>query len=410
MMRIGSRILILLIIGLLLSPAVAYAQKENRVQLVVNVTLSDGTPIAGVMINITQGDVVVASEVTDEYGQAIFLLPANQTYSITASYGVWSETKTVMLSQTEIITFIASYGLPIDTYELPLRLTIWTPGGFIMTFEGADNVTAQVVTFQPGLEYQLNVKSNYINFETNESGMFIVNVHVTYKRLDWYTGSIVTYSKAALVRTTMSFSFYSRNLEAKTLVESIVGPHYPTPEEIAKAQLKYLTQVKNDILQQFSKSNTELLVRLKYFEQMLNKTGEDIEVLGKSTSEMVKGLTGNMWRFFTNTWIGQLMMAGILIFAIIVMLMTYRSRGEKEVLYPDEIVEKIEKRIKHLEERLSIEAQRHPETLETRPGRRMWLLIIIGIVVAGAVAIWYLGYTDDLIWMGRELLKRLGVR
>ena len=36
--------------------------------------MQDGTPIAGVLVNVTQNNHLVASDVTDEDGQAIFLL------------------------------------------------------------------------------------------------------------------------------------------------------------------------------------------------------------------------------------------------------------------------------------------------------------------------------------------------
>ena len=91
-MLLNKSCIFLLIIIILISP-LADIYAANSVQLVVKVTLSDGTPIAGVLINITRGNRVIASQVTDENGQAIFNLPGNEAYIVTASYGVWSEKK-----------------------------------------------------------------------------------------------------------------------------------------------------------------------------------------------------------------------------------------------------------------------------------------------------------------------------
>ena len=323
-----SRSWIFIIILIVLIPSFTQVYAANPVQLVVRVTLSDGTPIAGVLINVTSNGEVIASDVTDDSGQAIFNLPGNQTYTVVASYGVWSDSKKVLLgNETEIITFIVKYGLPIETYQLPLRLTIWTPGGFILTFEEADNVTATVVKYQPGAKYNLIVRKNYINFECNSSGYFIIDIYVEYRRLDWHTGSLVTYSTSALLRTIQGFNFYSRKLVVNALVEAIIGPHYPTPSEIAKAQAKYLKEVEDKILQAILKSNTETYLQFKQFNRILNETNDNLKKFGEYYKKNVDILTSNLSRLFTNTWFAVIILAIVIVFIGVVMLSIYHSRG-----------------------------------------------------------------------------------
>lgn len=317
----------LLVIILIFAPVFEVYATDNPVQLVVKVSLSDGTPIAGVLVNVTRSGEIIASEVTDEYGQAIFNLLANQTYTVTASYGVWSDSKDIFLRETEIVHFIVKYGLPIETYQLPLRLTIWTPGGFILTFDEADNVTATVSKYQPGSIYNLIVRKNYINFECNSSGYFIIDIHVEYRRLDWHTGSLVTYSTSALLRTIQGFNFYSRKLIVNALVEAIIGPHYPTAEEVAKAQAKYLKEIEDKILQAILKSNTETYLQFKQFNRILNETNNNLKEFGEYYKKNVDTLTRDLSRLFTNTWFAVIILAVVIVFFGAVMLSIYHSKG-----------------------------------------------------------------------------------
>ena len=385
-------IVILLLLGLL-SVARVYAANTS-VQLVVNTSLSDGTPIAGVLVNVTLNNNVVASEVSDENGQVVFNLPGNQTYRVIAEYGVWSENKTVYLDgKSEVIRFIVKYGLPIAEYDLPLRLTIWTPGGFIMTFEEADNVTATVSTYQPGIKYNLVVRKNYVNFECNNSGYFIVNIHVTYRMLDWYSGSLTTYSKSALVRTVQGFSFYSKNLVVHGLVEAIVGPHYPTPEEIAKAQSKYLKEVENNILKYIMKMNTETYLQFKQFHKMLNETNTNIKGFGEFYRKNINGLTDNLSELFANTWAGILIVSIATVFIGIIMFAAYRSKGEREVLYPEDLLKEFKKLEKQIQE------YSKSKSMVGKKGGGLKYAIIILLAIAAVFVIIIIYYPGLLRWL-----------
>jgi hypothetical protein len=295
----------------------------------------------------------------------------------------------------ELISFVVRYGLPIGEYSLPLRLTIWTPGGFILTFEDADNITATVSTFNPRSKYNLNVKKNYVNFETNESGTYVINVLVTYRRLDWYSGSLITYSKTALIRTVQSFSFYSKKLSLVALVDTIIGPHYPTPEEVAKAQAKYLNKVKNDILKEIYKVTTETTINLRQFGSKLNETNTSLKNFAESVTKNMMDLSINLNSLFGNTWAGLLIIAVVTIFIGIIMISIYHGK-EKEFVYPSEIL----KELKKLHERVS-----RLERVEARASvSRYYKLILIIIIVAALYLLYYYGLLDlqRLLWFFRR--------
>lgn len=317
-----------ILIILLLLVSFVSVSAEKTIPLIINVTLSDGTPIAGVLVNISMDDVFVESGVTDENGQVIFQLPGNKTYTIIVSYGVWNDSKTIYLNHTTVVNFVAKYGLPIETYTLPLRLTIWTPGGFILTFEKADNVSANVVTFKPGTEYTLIVKNNIIKFEANVSDIYIIDIDVSYRRLDWYSGSLITYSKTAFLKTVQGFSFYSKNLKILATVEAIVGPHYPTPEEVAAAQTKLLMEFKNDIIKEIAQLNTKLYVEFKNLSRTVYQSSNSTTNLLSSFSDALTTTTNEMYRLFGNTWIGLILISSFLVVIGISMLALYRSREE----------------------------------------------------------------------------------
>ncbi|MEM3870940.1 MAG: hypothetical protein QXE05_00020 [Nitrososphaeria archaeon] len=288
---------------------------------IVSCKYPNGWPAQNVIIKAYIGDMLVNEVMTDQNGMAMLTLPSNETVIISASLFGWQENKTITtrVSQGKIEFTVKVQATPLEKSTIPLKLTIWAPGGFTLYFEEADQVNATIKTLRMTSKYILTIKQGMIIFETNDTDTYILNAEISYKQPAWRTITLYTYSTAAMLRTSQSFPVYTAKVGLEGMVESIIGPHYPTPEEIAKAQMAQWQQLKAEIIREVVKEIRAETGNLRTQVSDVSNRSKDIYEQLKNlfnfstkSSQTFQDILDN---FQANAWSTMLLMV-IVVFAI----------------------------------------------------------------------------------------------
>lgn len=325
-------IMILLILILPFAYNVRAAEYSNYI---VSCKFQNGYPAQNVILKAYIGDMLVNEAITDQYGMAMLTLPSNQTIIISASLFGWQENKTITtkVSQGKIEFTVKIQATPLEKATIPLKLSIWAPGGFTLYFEEADQVNATIKTLRMTSKYVLTIKQGMIVFETNDTDTFILNAQIAYKNPEWRTVTLYTYSTSAMLRTSQSFPVYTAKVALEGVVESIIGPHYPTAEEIAAAQMKQWQQLKAEIIREVVKEVRAETGNLRTQVSDVNNRSKDIleqlQTLFNFNIKSSQNFADILDNFLANAWTTVLLMA-IITFAITIGLyMAVKERREE---------------------------------------------------------------------------------
>ena len=339
-------VLIFFILSLTVVPALA----QKNVEFTVICRYPNGDPAQNVLIRAYVGSAIVDEKVTDQSGMAKLSLPVNQTVIVSASLFGWQENRTVDTRVPGKIEFIVRISAaPIEEAVIPLRLTIWTPGGFAITFEGSENVNASIRSLRPSSRYTLTVRQGAVFFESNDTDTYFITIDVKYREPAWRTVNVHTYSTSAMLRTYQTMLIYSARLKVEAVVDSIVGPHYPTPDEIAEAQTKQWQSLKSDIVKsiidEIRSENRDLVKRILELSNSTSKLSESVQGLiglSRETSEFVKG---NLISFQANAWTTIALISIITVGLVVGAYYASMSRREEEiVITPKGEIKKEERR------------------------------------------------------------------
>jgi hypothetical protein len=154
-------VLIFFILFLTVSPVLA----QENIEFTVSCRYPNGDPAQNVLVRAFIGDTIVDEVITDQNGMAKLSLPVNQTVLISATLFGWEENKTIDTKVPGKVEFTVRIQVaPIEKAMIPLRLTIWTPRGFALTFEGSENVNASIRSLRPNSKYSLTVRQGAIFF------------------------------------------------------------------------------------------------------------------------------------------------------------------------------------------------------------------------------------------------------
>ncbi len=325
-----------IIISLLLLLSLAYnVRAAEYSNYIVSCKFQNGYPAQNVIVKAYVGHMLVYETVTDQYGMAMLTLPSNQTILVSASLFGWQENRTIStkVSQGKIEFTVKIQATPLEKATIPLRLTIWAPGGFTLYFEEADQVNATIKSLRMTSKYILTIKQGMIVFETNDTDTFILNALILYKQPSWRTITLYTYSTSAMVRTSQSFPVYTANVGIEGVVESIIGPHYPTPDEIAAAQMKQWQQLKTEIIREVVKEiraeTGNLRTQVSDVSNRSKDILEQVKTLFNFNVKSSQNFADILDNFQANAWTTVLLMA-IVTFAITIGLyMAVKERREE---------------------------------------------------------------------------------
>jgi hypothetical protein len=380
-------VLVFFILFLTVSPVLA----QENIEFTVSCKYPNGDPAQNALVRAFIGDTIVDEAITDQSGMAKLSLPVNQTVLISATLFGWEENKTVDTKVPGKVEFtVRIQAAPIEKAVIPLRLTIWTPGGFALTFEGSENVNASIRSLRPNSKYSLTVRQGAIFFESSDTDTYFITIDVKYKEPAWRTISIHTYSTSAMIRTMQTMLVYSASLKVEAMVDSIIGPHYPTPDEIAKATTKQWQDLKSEliksIVQEIRSETKTLEEKVSVLSNNTAKLTENVQGLiglNKETSQFVKD---NLVSFQANAWSSIALISVITIGLVVGVYYASMSRREEEV---------------------TITSSGEIRKEERKPkARKPWYKdvdVILGLIVIAAI-FW-------LLWesgMIAEIIRRLG--
>lgn len=321
---------------LLLLPSGVLCEEEapQTYTLTVEARLPTGALAYSVRFEISDLQGVKVAETLAAGGRAVFLLPRG-SYLVRASTDYWHEEKTVALDgdRTLVFTVGVKVGIPVD-------MTIQTPGGFRITFEPTKNVLADVKSGKGG-RFTLTVKDFAVVFESNQTDVYYVNITVRYERLVEQTLWIESFSTetGASMRTAIPVAASLLVLTGE--VRGFTAPHFPTPEEIARAQLRYLEQVRGDL----EKRIRDLSETVSSLEDTLESQGERIQRLTTMFSELNTRVSGvavqtqkdastlreTVEVFTSNAWGAIAVLAAVSCGTLFAVLL--KGRGEEEAVH-----------------------------------------------------------------------------
>mgnify|MGYP000153162870 CR=1 FL=1 len=140
---------------------------------------------------------------------------------------------------------------------IPVRVSLLVPGSLTIVFDWTDNVTASASSVKHS-EYTLLTRQNYIVFTTNASDTFKIRVVVSYPAVGPHEFSVRAYSHNALSDYYVTFSLNCSTVIFDVDLTTAPAPRYPTAEEVAEAQSKYVA----DLLESLANSTEEKVNRL----------------------------------------------------------------------------------------------------------------------------------------------------
>jgi len=174
-------------------------------------------------------------------------------------------------------------------FKVPLKIMLPVPGALTISFPWSDNVTVNVASYRQS-EYTLISRQTYIIFTTNATDTFNLNLIVNYPKPAPGEYGVRAYSSLlGDYYTTLTLNT-SRFIVSAEIV-TVPAPHYPTAEEVASAQSKYIASLLEALA---NKTSLEILEKLENYSGriMLNLTSHYKQYLNSLTT--LKSLIQNL--------------------------------------------------------------------------------------------------------------------
>ena len=183
-----------------------------------------------------------------------------------------------------LVSAVSSFGLSAaqsenETVVIPVRITLLVPGSLTVVFPWTDNVTASASSAKHS-DYTLLTRQNYVVFTTNASDTFKIKIIVSYPAFNLYEFTVRAYSHNALSDYLVTFTLNCSVVMFDIDLTTAPAPRYPTAEEIAEAQSKYVA----GLLEQLANS-TEKKVYSKVQSLLENYTSSFNEELSAMRGE-----------------------------------------------------------------------------------------------------------------------------
>ncbi len=142
------------------------------------------------------------------------------------------------------------YLVQAQAQPLTPTATLLVPGGIQIAVVNppAGIIEGAFIGHSDNLTYELNTYPGLITFSTNETGTFSINATFDFPVNSTWEVSITEYSTSLNERLSIPFTVSGQNVTIDVLVNSIVAPQYPTPQQIALA----LLQEQQSLLQNFT--------------------------------------------------------------------------------------------------------------------------------------------------------------
>ena len=352
-----------LIVILLLSSVVfplVYAEEEQRLFTLKVICVYERTniPVPNVLVEVYSGKKAAAMGFTGGDGSVSFLLKEGN-YTVTVKFYSYSESRNITLNKDITLRFAVkppSVRPKPVVFTYPFELTIPKEGGLLLSFPRSKGINSSVTFTRPNANYTLEISGVNVNFKARTIGPYTLIINVAYPSVDWYAFRIQVYTVEGYLSLDTTQLVYGSNVTIICKLKVISIPHYPTAEEIARAQQLLFVKFANMIINSTIKDNILTRMQLKKMEQDVNSVKEQLTSSLRLVSDSLKSFKEDVAFFTSNMWftIGIL---GALIFILGVgFLMFFRSYSELKPItgiVPSRTVKtKIPSELKVLDERI----------------------------------------------------------
>ena len=235
---------------LITTPAFAATNATSTTaEWIIQTVYPNGVIAPNATVTIVQNGATVLTATTNSSGMLVAYLQ-NVSSTITASLDGYSNSITAPYAGFYQIV-IPVPAPPLGTVSLGSSITLTTPGGLeIQAINPPPNMVEKIIVSQAYDEpYIATVQNGLVTFQTNETNSYLLNITFDYPGAPQWREIIVSeYSQYMQERLTIPFFVFASNVSILLRIISIVGPHYPTAQEIAAA----LAQTDKELLQNFS--------------------------------------------------------------------------------------------------------------------------------------------------------------
>jgi hypothetical protein len=215
----------------------------------IQTVYTNGVIAPDAAVTIEQNGKTVFSGLTNSSGLLSVSLP-DYPITVVATLNGYTGTAQASSNAQTVAVVIPQPAPPYGTQSLSLGSTLITPGGFIIEVQNPptgiiENIR---VTQTYNLPYVVNVQNGIISFNTNQTNFYFLNISFEFPKAQWHEILVTEYSQLMGETITIPEYTFSQNVTLGINVESIVGPHYPTAQEIAAA----LAKNEQELLQNFT--------------------------------------------------------------------------------------------------------------------------------------------------------------
>jgi len=373
-------IFIVLALFLAATPAFAATNSTPTAEWIIQTVYPNGVIAPDATVTIVQNGATVLTATTNSSGMLVAYLQ-NVSSTITASLDGYSDTITATQAGFYQLTIPVPVP-PLGTVSLGSSITLTTPGGLeIQAINPPPNMIEKIIVSQAyDYPYIATVQNGLVTFQTNETNSYLLNITFNYPGAPQWREIIVSeYSQYMQERLTIPFYVFASNVSILLNVISIVGPHYPTPQEIAAA----LAQTDQALLQNMS-TLVEQNVTATVVPPINRNTGQiqsltgsvstlqtSVQGLNNYVAAQIASLNQSFASWEANGWTTLALIAIIFLILIAAVYYSFRHRHEDVVSLDESETPK---------EQLEIEKTTAPKAKRTyRPAGIV--LIAVGAII-----------------------------
>ncbi|MDG6927740.1 MAG: hypothetical protein JRN01_04675 [Nitrososphaerota archaeon] len=302
---------------------------------------TNGVPAPGAAITIFQNGAKVFTGQTNSSGLLTVPVP-DYPINVSATLDSYTGTATASSNSQIITVVIPQPAPPYGTQSISMSSTLITAGGFIIAVQNPPVGTTQTVrvTQAYDLPYLVNVENGLVSFSTNQTNFYTLNITFSFPGpAEWHQVTITEYSQLMGEKIAIPEYTFSKNVTLMINVESIVGPHYPTAQEIAAA----LTANESSLFQKFTNEVTSNVTKtvvppidsLNGQDTELTQSVKQLDSAMQSLSSYMTTFQGNLnqtinyWE--TNEWTTVAVTAAITMIFIFAVYYSLKHRKEEEI-------------------------------------------------------------------------------
>ena len=316
---------------------------------IIETVYTNGVIAPDAAVTIQQNGQTVFTGQTNSSGLLSVRLP-DYPISVKATLNGYTGSAYASTNSQPVVVTIPMPAPPFGTQSFMLTSTLITPGGFIIAVQNPPQGMIQSIRVIQAydLPYTANVQNGMVSFSTNQSNYYLLNITFSFPGTPvWHKITVTEYSETMGETITIPEYTFANNVSLLISVQTIIGPHYPTAQEIAQA----LDQNQKELLQNFTNIVTTNVTKtvVPPIKSMIGQTSE-LTTSVNDQKTAIQSLSNYMTQFQANlnSTISKWEANGYTTIAVIALILTaglltiyYLKYREKE---PEIALESYEKK------------------------------------------------------------------